>query len=359
MSDRAIRVLIAPIDWGLGHASRCMPVIQSLMDHGAAVLICGSGESYNMLKKEFPEASFRELPNFPISYPSSGRIALHLAFSFGKMRRFVKKEHAMLLEILEEEKVDAILSDNRYGIYNENLPSAIITHQLSPQTGIFRHWTDRMIASYINRFDQCWIPDLPGEESIAGELARSEKVKTILQYLGILSRFSLENQERQIEKEFELLAIVSGPEKQRSIFEKGIVDQIAGLPGDHVLIRGTSTIPNIDYPPNLKVIDISNAVEAEYYLDHARFVVCRAGYSSIMDLMRKKRCALLVPTPGQREQEYLAERLESTNQFLVQKQDELDLSKAIDASEFLIPEIRTEKTDLLNNCVEGFLQSAF
>jgi predicted glycosyltransferase len=56
----------------------------------------------------------------------------------------------------------------------------------------------------------------------------------------------------------------------------------------------------------IKVFNHLPADELRQEIERAEWVISRCGYSTIMDLVALQKKALLIPTPAQTEQEYLA-----------------------------------------------------
>lgn len=320
------RILIAPLNWGLGHATRCVPIIKKFSELGAHLIVAGDGEGMELLKKEFSELEFVKLESYPITYTTSGRLKWHFAAQLIKMMKFIRFEQHLLKEIISNHKIDAVISDNRYGLYNSNLPCAIITHQLSPQIGILSLPLKKLLARLVGNFNHCWIPDIGNEQNIAGKLSSSAHLKIPVNYLGVLSRF----EPNQSNSEIDVLAILSGPEPSRSIFEKKIRDQLAAIPGKHAIVRGSNKNADTNSSTDeIQTFNLLNNKELVKLISNSKYLVSRSGYSSIMDYTALKRNALIVPTPGQPEQEYLARYHMNKGQFVVQYENNLNLKEGI------------------------------
>jgi hypothetical protein len=227
-----------------------------------------------------------------------------------------------------------IISDNRYGIWSRQIPSVILTHQLSPclppVIRIFEYPLGRMIRLMLSRFDHCWIPDHTGPLSISGKLSRTSKRAGGCRYLGHLSRFSPLSPPPAGEGRYRLLAIVSGPEPQRSVFLKIILEQAVRLPIKILVLAGEPDKNySVRHSDNCRIVSHMPSLLLNHVLCSAEYVICRAGYSSIMDLMVLGKKALLVPTPGQPEQQYLADYLYERRIFPSLPQRGLSLETAI------------------------------
>ena len=306
------RILISPLDWGLGHASRIIPLINKLIEQGDNVIIAGSGLSLNLLQKQFPLLKSVEIPSFKMKYSAGKSQVWAVVKAFPKLIYYSFKEHKALKRIVEEEKITFIISDNRFGLYHKSVPSAYITHQLMIK--LPRGWSflEPMIAYFhrciINKFTECWVPDFEKmSESLAGELSHPAKKPRNVKYIGTLSRFQLGvSNLRNL-----ALAILSGAEPQRSIFEDELLAKLQTYPHKNIiLIQGkVEAEQKVSKVGKVTVYNYMNTEELQEYILKADKIICRSGYSSIMDLhaLGKLKNATLIPTPGQTEQEYLAE----------------------------------------------------
>jgi hypothetical protein len=165
------RILICPLDWGLGHATRCIPVIRAFLGQNAEVLIAADGRAYELLQQEFPELQFIRLKGYEIRYPSSGSMAASMLLSIPKILSGIKREHRELEKIIAEHKIDTVVSDNRYGCWNKQVKSIFITHQLMLKSPFGEGLLHRIILSHIKKYDECWIPDHAAENNLSGELS--------------------------------------------------------------------------------------------------------------------------------------------------------------------------------------------
>ena len=313
------RILVAPLDWGLGHTTRCIPIIKELLEQDCEVWLAGEGAQEILLKKEFSHLEFLSLPGYRIRYARSAiGLLQNIFFQTPKVLRAIKKENEWLNEKMEQYNFDAVISDNRYGFYHKSTPCIFITHQLTIKSPLGK-WSEKILQKrnyrYINHFAECWVPDEEGKNNLAGELSHPQKKPRIpIKYLGILSRF---NSHSPNVSNGHLLIILSGPEPQRTILENIIVKQIAHYNGTATVLRGlpasTSLIPSTN---SLLFYNHLPADELNQEMQKAEFVIARCGYSTVMDLMRIQKKSILIPTPGQTEQEYLGRYL-SKKQFTI------------------------------------------
>jgi predicted glycosyltransferase len=345
-------VLVAVLDWGLGHATRCIPVIQELQKQNARVVVGGSGLSLRFLQAEFPDLAFYELPSYGVVYPEKRSMLLSMLRQLPKINRAIRRERKQVEEIIQKEKVDFILSDNRYGCYSNQVKSIFIGHQLNIQMpsglSIFSGFVNRQHWKRIQHFDQVWIPDQENGFHFSGILSETPLAKT--KRIGILSRFS--GAHEPAKETYEIVALLSGPEPQRSIFENKLRGQLQMLKRKSLMLKGKPGIHERTDNGSITEINHVSSKELQSILASADLVVARSGYSTIMDLAALGKKAILIPTPGQTEQEYLTRYLSSSKMAYNQAQDKLDLVNALThLSEFgTLP--KTEPNTLLPKAIQ-------
>lgn len=323
------RVLVAVLDWGLGHATRSIPIIKALVDAGAEVLLAGSGASLNLLKKEYPSYQAIELPAYKPRYPeANGSMAWQMAKQLPHFYRVVRSEHRELEKLITQHRIDAVISDNRYGCWSRKVPSVFVTHQsfvMMPKRFGWLRWVVHAITkSYLNKFTVCWIPDDP-RHLLAGELniPQSEHLPKRLSYIGWLSRFRKGD---NIAPKNDIVAVLSGPEPQRTILENILLPQLKASGLNFLFVRGT---PATDGQGDPHVVDMLTGNDLKEALEAAEIVVARSGYSTIMDLLALQKKAILIPTPGQPEQEFLATTLTRRGYFYAVPQYSFNLEEAV------------------------------
>lgn len=326
------RILVAALNWGLGHAARCIPVISELQADGHQVILAADGRAGLLLQKAFPTLTYIELPAYNIRYDSSNMM-LNIAWQWPKVLFAALREHQKIRNLVHQHRLDLIISDNRFGCFSTKIKSIFITHQLWIRTpysflsflvNLLNHWI-------IRRFDECWIPDWQQEPRLAGALSRPIPNHTH-RYLGPLSRMCPKSKE-STSSNHSIVAILSGPEPQRTRFEQLIIEQAKDLDLPILLIQGKVEIQVVEKKEGKVTIrPFASGKDLNAILLKADLVLCRSGYSSIMDLVMLGSPAILVPTPGQTEQEYLAELYLKRGWFYSQSQDKFDLEKAIKAS---------------------------
>ncbi|MBX2946013.1 MAG: hypothetical protein KF725_09270 [Cyclobacteriaceae bacterium] len=325
------RVLVAPLDWGLGHATRCIPVIRILQELQCEVFLAGAGPSLKLLKLTFPSFKAFELPGYNPVYPSSGSMMFKLLLQGGKFMRTVMEEHRQVEQLVKENKIELIISDNRYGCYSPEVTSVFITHQVNLLAPSRWKWlgllANAVTARFIKKFTVTWVPDFPGSV-LSGKLSATFDRQTC--FIGPLSR--LEKVETT-ERKYNILALLSGPEPQRSNFEELVTRQLvaSGLRG--LIVRGVVDSNKIQVSKNVEVADHLTAEELSYEMAQAEIVLSRSGYSTVMDLARLAKKAIFVPTPGQTEQEYLAKKFKQEGIAFSMEQKDFLLSDALKQSE--------------------------
>lgn len=334
------RILVAPLDWGLGHATRCIPIINELQKLGADVLLGSSDKALALLRREFPDLPYVQMPSYKVNYPKNGNMTFHMLRLAPKIRNAIKKEHKALDRYIHEYGIDGVISDNRLGLYNKRVPTVLITHQLYIRTPRFRWAADRINRHYISRFDQCWIPDYADvHENLSGSLSHGRDHPRGLSFIGPLTRFHQESQNSESEEgksqngRTKVLGLISGPEPQRGMLAESLNEELKDLDLDATMVTGMpqkgagkKESPRIQEFNHLPAQDLHRELQA------ADLIVSRSGYSTIMDLAAIGRKAVLVPTPGQTEQEYLALYHHKKRHFLSMQQDAFDLTEALEKS---------------------------
>ena len=267
-------------------------------------MIASDGQALELLRREFPKLESRELPSYGIRYSHHPRwMPLKMLAQVPKVIAAVRKENKMVQTLVEEEGIEGIISDNRFGVISRKVPSVYLTHQLSVLWGLASPLTSGIHARIIRRFDQCWACDFEGEASLAGALSLNEKIDNV-RYIGPLSRFqSGENHE----KEIDICFVISGPEPQRELFQRQVEKTFANHSGKNVLVEGIVK-GNVENRAvgNMSIYNYLLSDELASLMQNSSLVVARSGYSTVMDLNNLGAKAFFVPTPGQREQEYLA-----------------------------------------------------
>ncbi len=360
------QVLLSPLSWGLGHAMRDIPIIRTLLAHDHDVTIAACGNALNALKQEFPQCSFIEFEDYPVPY-SSGSLFLPKFFLFlPVMLRAVANERRNLAKILAKDHYDLIISDNRLGAYSPDVPSVFITHQLHYHMPLAL-WPVELFALRINtylhrKYDRVIVPDNPpGPLALAGKLSRpgSADTRSLAYFSGILTSI----QKQDCREDLDYLVMISGPEPQRTKLEELLLPSIHELEGKSVVIlgspkrkteiTGTDTCIVKGYVSNDEKVGLMN---------RAKFVICRSGYTSMMELAElRKKHGLFIPTPGQTEQEYLSWYYQKQGWFHSQSQYSLNLAEDIPAARGYsgfpdMPSTGENVRRLYNDLLAGYLE---
>ena len=321
------RILIAPLDWGLGHSTRCIPIIRRLLELNAVPVIGADGGPLALLTKEFPELEYVRIPGVGIRYGAGRSQLWSMVRQFPALLRGVRMEQAQFERIRRQLRIDAVISDQRSGIRSAALPSVIITHQIFPFTPLAQGALRKLNLRHIARFDRCWIMDGPDAPGLAGELSHGTAIPTNARYIGMQSRVRPDG--TAPDRHYRIVAVISGPEPQRTLLEQLLTDRLQHIPGDHLLVQGLPTAAGSQQFGNLTKVPHLAARELEAQMADSEFIISRSGYTTLMDLSALGRTALLIPTPGQTEQEYLGELHGRTGRFVVQRQQDLDINAAL------------------------------
>jgi UDP:flavonoid glycosyltransferase YjiC (YdhE family) len=353
---KTCRILVAPLDWGLGHATRCIPVIHLLLNKGYEVHVASSGDAQRLMQLEFPQLKQYTLPSYNVRYSRSLPFMLKVFLQLPKFFFTIIKEKTAIEKLANENKYDLIISDNRYGCRASNVKSVFICHQLNiimpPWLAWFAPVINYFNHRWISLFDQCWIPDDPSV-SLTGKLSHPSLPNA--EWIGVLSRFERND---TIDRVYQLAVVLSGPEPQRSLFEKKILAQLEGIGIKSILVRGKldADVMTTDNE-NLIIINYLQGAELQNLIQRSELVLCRSGYSTVMDLSKLEKKVIFVPTPGQTEQEYLGFELMKKGVAFCQHQNEFDLKEALqEIKNYTGFAGSSGQTNLLNKAIEGVLK---
>lgn len=309
-----MKILVAPLNWGLGHAARCVPLIRKWLNEGHEVVLGGDGDSLTLLRKSFPRLRYVYLAPLNMRYSKGNSQVWAIIRSLPQLIRWSIQDHHMLDAVLREEMFDRVVSDNRFDLYSRKTECIYITHQLHIRLPKAWRWAEPLVSRWHTRiwrnYNQVWIPDYEQEQqSLSGWLGHGVTDKRI-RYIGPQSRLSVTKHPRNT---YGIVAVLSGVEPQRSMLEAEIAERYKNSEQSVLIVQGLVGRPmtrikrgNITIAPYLNDAELSQALlEAEH-------IIARSGYSTIMDLdaLGILHKAELIPTPGQSEQEYLAEWLQ-------------------------------------------------
>lgn len=313
--QKSKRILVAPLNWGLGHATRCIPIIHALLHHGHQPFIATDGVALALLQKEFPDLPSFELPSYKITYAEKGKnFKIKMVWDSPKVIKAMTKEKKAVKRLVKEHQLDGIISDNRLGVYSKKVPCAFITHQLNVLSGNTTWMSSKAHQKIIKKFDACWVPDVKDKPNLTGKLGHLKKSKLNIKYLGPLSRF----EKMELPLVYDLMVLLSGPEPQRTLLEEKLMLELQNFQG-HILFVG-GKIEKVQTKNERKTekgtlvhYNFMQSEELQTALNQSAKVLCRSGYTTVMDLAKLEKKAFFIPTPGQYEQEYLAKRLEKQN----------------------------------------------
>ncbi|MFT3884879.1 MAG: glycosyltransferase [Flavobacteriales bacterium] len=343
------RILVAPLDWGLGHATRCVPIIRRLIASGATPIIGADKGPLAVLRAEFPELEHTVIPGMDVRYTRGASQGGTLARQFPRMLRSVRDEHAELMRSKEALRLDAVISDQRFGLHAQGLPSVLITHQVFPFAPFGQRLVRRINQRMMMHFDAIWIPDHAEAPGLAGALSHGPLPKQA-RYIGPISRLDPASAIKP-GTHYATVAVISGPEPQRTLLEEKLLRRMQALPGAHMLVRGKPGSGAEEQRGNVTVLPHADAPTLAGLLLDAGRIISRTGYTTLMDLDALGRTALLIPTPGQPEQEYLGGLHARTGLFHVQQQSGLDLDQAPPAS--ARPAFTAPGEDLLERALQA------
>lgn len=331
-------ILVAPLDWGMGHTTRCIPIISYLQELGHTVFAAAEGESAVILKANFPSLEIINLEGYRISYSKTkGMFTLKILSQIPKIASRIKTEHHWLKQVIKEYNLDFVISDNRYGLYSADIPCVIMTHQVQILSGfgaIANAILLRIHRKLLEKFSKTWIVDEENNPGLAGTLSHPKRLPKNSEYIGWLSQFSIKekiNSDSTNNNHF--LILLSGPEPMRTALEEKLWQSASALPDftfSFIAGKPGLTKPG-NIPAHISWKSHANADELLVEISKARGVICRSGYTSLMDLKILGKPAILIPTPGQTEQIYLAEIVsKNSDQFCTVDSNNWNLSNEIE-----------------------------
>jgi len=320
------KVLICVLNWGLGHATRCIPIIRELQRQNVEVALASDGRALDLLREEFPDLETFDLPAYNVTY-RTGNMFLNIAPQLPKILHAVILERKRLKILAQKYQFDCIISDNRFGCFVENIPSVFMTHQLRIKMPFFI--LENIVAAvnqyFIRKFDTCWIPDRLENPNLSGDL--SHNVKSLKsEFIGVLSRMK----SMDISPQYDVLIVLSGPEPQRTYLENILTEQALASDQKVLIIQGkTERKSHVFLNETTEVISYLTSEKLNEVICASKIVISRSGYSTIMDLAMTGKKAILIPTPGQTEQEYLADNLKRDKIFYSASQKAFNLNNAL------------------------------
>jgi len=338
---RGKKILVCPLDWGIGHATRCIPVIHALKEAGAEVIVAADRRPFALLQQEFPDLQLIRLPGYEVSYPTeTARMALEIVMQSPRLMWSIYREHRDLERLIERYHIDLVISDSRFGLWTKRIPCIYLIHQVMvkfpPWLGYLEPLFYRLHRRWILRYNECWIPDFAGEPNLSGDLSHQYPPPSNAVYIEPLSRFADYHptetvSENDAELNCDILMLLSGPEPQRSLLEEILIEQTKSIYDRKVLILQGKSDDTTDLRLNDNVRIVSHLPSDKLYraIKGAEMIISRPGYSTIMDLAVLGRKAIFVPTPGQTEQEYLAGKMMNEDKYYCITQSGFDLKSAL------------------------------
>lgn len=312
-----LRILICPLNWGLGHATRSRPIIEQFIEKGHEVHLGGDGVSMEVLKNYYPKLPIHNLAQLNIQYGSSFWISL--LKQLPQLFRWWNMDQKIIGHLYKQYHFDLIISDSRPGCHYHETNNILVISQLSPRlpNQLLTWSAHRLFQSIFKPFNEIWIPDQTKELTLSGQLIVFP-FHIPSRRIGFLSK--LEKSEGEVSSTIagRVLAIVSGPEPLRTRFEKDLVEQ---LKNENALITGGR--PYLKYQTS-NYISYLDATALKEEINKAEYIICRSGYSTLMDLASYGKKIILVPTPGQSEQIYLANHLQSKKQGIIWDMNKLN-----------------------------------
>ena len=330
MKNYTKNILVAPLNWGLGHATRCIPIIRELEKNGFTPVLASDGEALQLLQKEFPHLKSLELPSYEIEYAKNGAdFKWKLIKNSPKMIEAIFSEKKIVKKWIAEFDLQGIISDNRLGVYSKKIPSVLMTHQLNVLSGKTTWISSKLHQYFIKKFTECWIPDKKENPNLTGKLGHLKNSSLNLKYLGPLSRL----EKKDLPIKYDLIVILSGPEPQRTFLEQKLIKEIQSFNGKILFIKGIiESEQKIDQDENVSYYNFMTSSEIETAFNESEIVLCRSGYTTVMDLAKLQKKAFFIPTPGQFEQEYLARRLKRNGFLPYAKQDDFVIKNLSEVS---------------------------
>lgn len=334
-STKKPKIIVATLNWGLGHATRNIPIIKALEIEGFEPIIASDGNALALLKKEFPYLTHIELPSYNVTY-SKHKVTLKwkILRQLPRIFKVIYQEKKVINKIIKEYQIKGIISDNRLGANSKDVPSVYITHQLNVMAGSLTWFSSKTHRYFIRKFDECWVPDTEGRPNLSGRLGHLRKDSYKIKYVGLLSRF----QSQKVEIKYDISIVLSGPEPQRQQLEDKLIQEFLNYKGVVLLIQGiVEPEQKVWQEGSITCYNFMKSKQLESVLNESEIIVSRSGYTTVMDLARLGKKAFFIPTPGQYEQEYLAKRLKRNGylpsckqaEFSVHKLDELHLYKGL------------------------------
>lgn len=336
-------ILVAPLNWGLGHATRCIPIIKALLENNFTPIIASDGFALDLLRKEFPYLQFLELPSYQIEYTKNGKhFRWKMLKNSPRMIEAIMSEKKLVKKWIKKYSIEGIISDNRLGVYNKKVPTVFITHQLNVLTGNTTWLTSFLHQNIIKQYSECWVPDFESRPNLAGKLSHLDNPDFKIKYLGPLSRMH----KKDVEKKYDLMIILSGPEPQRALLEDKLNQELKYYEGNTIFIKGiVEEEQKKEQIDDVTYYNFMSSRQLEKAFNESNIVLCRSGYTSVMDLAKLNKKAFFIPTPGQYEQLYLAKKLKQDRLAPYAEQDVFSIEDITEVNLYKGLQIRNKEID--------------
>ncbi len=350
-------ILIAPLDWGLGHATRCIPIIEALIDKGCSVHLASADRSYDLLEKEFPDLPLHKLSSYKISYSADGAF-FPIIKILPKIFKTIWNENQEIKHLMQLHNIDAVISDNRFGCFHKTKPSIYITHQIMAKMPRGLKCLERFVSFlhtlFMRKFSEVWIPDLPDKTNLSGDLAHKLTPPKHSRYVGLLSRFK--KPDVQPQEDIDLLVILSGPEPSRTLFEEEVFKQLKEKSIPATVLLAKPDLPKEKHiEGKITIYSHLSSNEIKDLILRSKIVLTRSGYTTLLELAVLGKKAIIVPTPGQTEQEYLAVKLHKEEYYFSQPESHLDIKHALDIIDKYPPTLFNPKAELLEQAINELI----
>jgi UDP-N-acetylglucosamine transferase subunit ALG13 len=370
------RILVAPLNWGLGHATRCIPLIKALLQLRCEVILATNGAAAALLQKEFPTLPLLTIPGTEIRYTRYRNFFVwRMLLQLPAIIQQVQQENQWLKKEIKKLKLDAVIADNRYGLYHPGIPCILITHQLWIKSG----WGNGVdtIGNFfalkaIRRFNEVWVPDYQGIWALAGALSNpAQPPRMPVKYIGLLNRFNNTQPSLSLDSPSHILIVLSGPEPQRTAFEMQCKKGLQTYSGSFTMVCGKPTATSLDTAETTHQLALLYGKKTAAFYDHlegdclqqeiekASYIICRSGYTSLMELLPLQKKLILIPTPGQPEQEYLGDYCMQKGYALCLSQKEFSLSSALQQAHQFSYRAYTPPATLLESHLQNWLTTQF
>ncbi|RFC55477.1 glycosyltransferase [Brumimicrobium aurantiacum] len=313
------RILLSPLNWGLGHVTRTIPIIKTLLAQNNEVIICCDTQQEDFYRKYFPQLWYIPFEGYPFKFQGKGNWTFDILRNFSSLFLYLKEEKNRVNDLVEKFNPDLIISDQRFGFLSRKVKSIIITHQINLPVPKWNFIGKLWNKSLLSKFDQIWVPDNQ-EQGLSGQLSNGLTRKK--KYIGPCSRFEQKHPNEVQEHKYDSLYIISGPNPYNSHLLELVLKKEERLKGKSaIILPETLKIEQLE-SSNLDIYSDLNHDDFSNLINSSKQVISRAGYSTIMDLIALKKEAILIPTPGQVEQIYLSKHHNSNSLWTFMTEDE-------------------------------------